>query len=174
MQRSASPFVIRMQCIHVAGRWYPLWVGPADFVLLAGWSRTGRAAQNSGLRAGRDSVEGEADGLVEAEGHAVGIGPLELLVAQGCYRLVEAFLAVARVEGVPRNSGLVEQGLRGSVQHGCPVPVAQIAVHAGQPQGGEGHVSHLAGPAAGPQGFFERGSRAVEVVLGLQDHAQAQ
>jgi hypothetical protein len=50
-------------------------------------------AQINGLRAGRDwdFIEGEADGLVEAERHAADISLLELLIAQGRTSLVEAF-----------------------------------------------------------------------------------
>jgi hypothetical protein len=90
-------------------------------------------------------------------------------VLTGRTSLVEAFLAVACVKGVPRDSGLVEQGLRGAVQDSCPVPVTQIAGHAGEPQERLGQVPLLADPAADPQDFLEGGSRAVEVVLGPQE-----
>jgi hypothetical protein len=45
------------------------------------WWRTDRAAQDKRLCAGQDFVESEADGLVEAERHAAGVGPFELLIA---------------------------------------------------------------------------------------------
>jgi hypothetical protein len=52
------------------------------------------------------------------------------------------------------------------VQHGCPVPVTQVAVQARQSPDGLGHVSLVAYPSADPQGFLECGSRIVEVVFG--------
>jgi hypothetical protein len=105
---------------------------------------------------------------------AAGVVPLEVLTAQGRASLVEALLAVTRVELAPRPSGLVEQGLRGAVQHSRPGPVTQIAGQERQPQDGEGHAFLAAEPAADSQGLLQCGSRAVEVVLGPQDEAQAQ
>jgi hypothetical protein len=49
-------------------------------------------------------LEGEADGLVEAECHAAGVGLLELLIAEGLAYLVETFLATAIVVRFPRSS----------------------------------------------------------------------
>jgi hypothetical protein len=57
------------------------------------------AVQGNRLCGREDLSEGEADGLVEAERHAAGVGPLELLIAQGRLCLVEALLAVGRLEG---------------------------------------------------------------------------
>ena len=54
------------------------------------WHRT------TWLRAGGDFFEGEVDGMVEAERHAVGVGPLELFTTEGLAYLVEAFLAPPR------------------------------------------------------------------------------
>jgi len=51
---------------------------------------------------------------------------LGLLLAQVSAPLVEAVLAVARFEFLPRLSGLVEDGLRGAVQQGRPVPVGRV------------------------------------------------
>ena len=84
------------------------------------------AVQRNRLGGREGSSEGGVDGLVEAERHPAGVGLLELIVAQGRASLVEAFLAVAR-RGIPRSSGPVEQGLRGAVQHGCPVPADRSA-----------------------------------------------
>jgi len=100
-------------------------VVPADSVpFVRGGRAPVEAVQGNRLCGREDLSEGEADGLVEAKHHATGADALELLIAQGRTSLVEAFLAVARAERVPRSSGLVEQGLRGAVQHSCSGPVA--------------------------------------------------
>jgi len=80
-----------------------------------------------GQSAGLVLFDRKVDRLVEAEGHAVGVGLAEVICAEGCGYLVEAVLAAARIELFPGNFSLVEQGLRGAVQCGCPLPVAQVA-----------------------------------------------
>ena len=68
---------------------------------LAGHDRSGvRRRQRSGRAR---SSEGQVEGLLEAERHALGVGPLQLLIAQVRARLVQAVPAVARVELLPRN-----------------------------------------------------------------------
>lgn len=112
-----------------------------------GWGTASRAnarcpgepgARNDRLRGWRDSPKGEVDGLVEAECHPAGVGPLELLTAEGPACLVEAFLATALVAGFPRGACLFRQGLRDAVQRGCTVPVPQVGGQARQPDDGAG------------------------------------
>ena len=112
--------------------------------------------------------EGQVEGLLEAERHALGVGPLQLLIAQVRTRLVQAVPAVTRIEILPRNARPVLKGLRDAVQRSCPVPVARIPGQAGQAEDGEGHVPVVAVPAADPQGGLERGPGAVEVSLRAQ------
>lgn len=61
------------------------------------------------------SLRGEVDGLVEAERHALRIGPLELLIAQARTQLAEALPAVARLGFFPLFSCPVEEGPRRAV-----------------------------------------------------------
>jgi hypothetical protein len=112
--------------------------------------------------------EGEVDGLVEDEYLAAGVGLPELLVTEGDTRLVEAFLAAARVERIPPGSDLVHQRVLGAVQDGCPVPVTWVSGQAAQPEDDPGQHELVAGAAAPPEHVLESGSGAVEVVLGPQ------
>jgi len=89
------------------------------------------SAHNRHLCHGRRSgwvglTGGQVEGLAGAEGHAFGVVLLGLLLAQVSAHLVEAVLEVARFEFLPRLSGLVEDGLRGAVQQGRPVPVGRV------------------------------------------------
>lgn len=68
--------------------------------------------------------EGHVEGLLEAERGALGVDPVELLLAEVRTHLVEAVLAVARLALFPPLSGLVKKGLRGAVQLTGSVPVA--------------------------------------------------
>src|SRR6266516_590272 len=54
---------------------------------------------------------GQVEGLVGAEVHALGIGSLELFLAEVGAHLAEAVVAVARFKFLPRLSGWVEEGL---------------------------------------------------------------
>jgi hypothetical protein len=64
-------------------------------------------------RSGRTrSSEGQVEGLVEAERHALGVGPLQLLIAQARTRLGESVLRVPRVEFLPRTAHPVNECLR--------------------------------------------------------------
>ena len=67
------------------------------------------------------------EGLVDAERHALGVGPLQLLIAQVRAQLVEAVLAVAGLKFLERTSRLAAKGLRGAVEGSCPVPLARSA-----------------------------------------------
>src|SRR6516225_1191159 len=75
--------------------------------------------------------ENEFVGLVQAERHAVGVSTFQLRIAQVFAGLVEAVLAAARVELLPRTAYPVEKCLCDAVQHTGPVPVAGIAGQAG-------------------------------------------
>jgi hypothetical protein len=75
-------------------------------VLVGGGRLAVEGLRTTGCVAGR-TPEGELDDLVEAKCHAVGVGLLELLIAEGGTCLVEAFLAAARVERIPPVSDLV-------------------------------------------------------------------
>jgi hypothetical protein len=81
----------------------------------------------------RGLSRGEVDGLVEAERHALGIGPLELLIAQARTQLAEALPAVARLGFFPLFSCPVEEGLRGAVQLRGAVPVADVVARHARP-----------------------------------------
>ena len=83
--------------------------------------------------------ESQVEGLLKAERHTLGVGPLQLLIAQVRTRLVEAVLTVARIEFLPRTARPVNKRLRDAVQRSCPVPVARIAGQAGQAKAGLGH-----------------------------------
>ena len=88
------------------------------------------------------------EGFAGAEGHAGGVGPLGLFVAEVGVYLVEAGLAVARFKGLPWYSGPVEEGLGGAVEFGGPVPVAGVGGQACQAEGGVGDVDTMSGAAA--------------------------
>src|SRR5580658_11008125 len=104
-------------------------------------------------RSGRTRFrESQVEGLLQAERQALGVGPLQLLIAQVRTRLVQAVPAVTCGEFLPRIAGPVLKGLRDAVQRSCPVPVARITGQAGQAVDGEGHVPVAAVPAADPQG----------------------
>jgi hypothetical protein len=75
---------------------------------------------------------GEVDGLLEAECHALGVGPLELLIAKAHTQLAEAIPTVARLAFLPSLSRSVKDGLRGAVQLCGAAPVAEVGGHAGQ------------------------------------------
>src|SRR5215469_13545941 len=81
---------------------------------------------------GAGRSEGKAECLFEAESHAFGVGPRELLLPEEGTDLVKAVAAVARFEYLPRFCDLVHEGLGGGVQHGGPRPVAVISGQAGQ------------------------------------------
>jgi hypothetical protein len=80
--------------------------------------------------------EGCVEGLLEAERRAVGVDPVEVLLAEAGAHLVEAVLAVARLGFLPSTSGPVKKGLRGAVHLAGPVPVAQVGGEAGQAEAG--------------------------------------
>ena len=107
---------------------------------------------------------GEVEGLVGAEGHAAGIGRLELLLAETGAQLGEAVLAVACFKLLPRLPGWVEEGLRDAVEYGRPAPVACVGGQAGKAEAGIGDTGTIADVAADPQGCRETGSRAVGVI----------
>ena len=86
-------------------------------------------------------------------------------------RLVEAVLAAALVELLPRNAHPVLNRLRGAVQRSCPVPVACIAGQARHVKAGAGYAFAVPGTAAVPHGGLEHGPGAVEVSLRAQDQA---
>jgi hypothetical protein len=58
---------------------------------------------------GAGRSEGQAECLFEAERHALGVGPGELLLPEGGTDLVEAVAAVARFEHLPRFCDLVDE-----------------------------------------------------------------
>src|SRR5215831_19258525 len=70
---------------------------------------------------GRPPAQGQAESLVEAERHALGVGPFKLLLAEGGTHPVEAVPAVAGFRVLPRLSGSVQEGLRDAVKLGGPV-----------------------------------------------------
>ena len=96
----------------------------------------------------------------------MGAGLPELFIANGRGYLAQAFLALLRLEPLPRKSRLVEQGLRRAVQHGCPVPVTDVGGQACQPEYGVGHCSLVTDPAADPEDVPEFCSCALQVLLG--------
>ena len=100
--------------------------------------------------------EGRVEGLLEAERHAMGVDPLEVLLAEAGTRLVEAVLAVARLAFFPPMSGPVKKGIRGAVQLACPVPVALVGGEAGQAEAGVGQTWPVTVPAAYPQACLEQ------------------
>ncbi len=71
--------------------------------------------------------ESQVEGPLRAERHALGVDPLQLLIAQARTRLGEAVPAVVRRQFIPLTAYPVEKRLGGAVQRGCPVPVACIA-----------------------------------------------
>jgi len=103
----------------------------------------------------------QVEGLVEAECHALGVGLLELLLAEVGAHLVQAVPAVARFKRLPRCSRSVEEGLRGAVEHGGLAPVTRVRGQAGQAETGDGDTGTVPVAAADPQGCPEAGSRAV-------------
>ncbi len=116
--------------------------------------------------------ESQVESLLQAERHALGVGPLQLFLAEMRTCLVQAVPAVTRGGYLPGIARPVLKGLRGAVQRGCPVPVARIAGQEGQAEEGAGHIPVVAVPAADPQGGLEGGPGAVEVCLGAQHKTQ--
>ena len=70
-------------------------------------------------------LEGQVEGFLEVERHALGVGALQLLITQVRTRLVQAVPAVTRIEFLPRIARPVLKGLRDAVQRSRPVPVAR-------------------------------------------------
>ena len=66
---------------------------------------------------------GQAQGLVEAERHAFGVGPFELFLAEEGSHLVGAVPAVERFGLLPRFSHAVKEGLRDAVELCGPLRV---------------------------------------------------
>ena len=63
----------------------------------------------------------QVEGVLEAERHALGVGPLQLLIAQARARLVQAVPAVACQGFLLLMAGPVLKGLRGAVERSRPV-----------------------------------------------------
>ena len=100
-----------------------------------------------------------------AERHALGVGPVELLIAQARAYLGEAVLPVASFEVLPHFAGRVEKGLGDGVQRRGPVPVASIRGQARQAEAAAGATRLLSVSPAQAQARLEHGPRAVQVPL---------
>jgi hypothetical protein len=111
---------------------------------------------------------GQLECLIGAERHTCGVGPVELRLAEVGAHLVQAVPAVACFKLLPRLPGPAEEGLRNTVEHGRPVPVARIG---GQAEIGEGDTGTIPVAAAHPQGGLEAGSRAAGVAVLVQHPA---
>ena len=89
---------------------------------------------------GPGGSEGEVEGLVDAECLALGVGALELLLAEGGTHLAEAVLAVAGFGLLPGFTGPVQKDLGDTVQLPGPVPVARVGGEACQAKAGVGQT----------------------------------
>ena len=82
---------------------------------------------NGGSGQAEPAFPSQVEGLLKTERHALGVGPLQLRIAQVRAYLAEAVAAAARLNPLPRNARPVKKRLRDAVQHSCPAPVARIA-----------------------------------------------
>jgi len=74
----------------------------------------------------------QVEGLAGAERHALGVGLVELLLAEVGAHLLQAVLAIERFKLLPWLPGWVDESLRDAVEHSRPVPVIRVRGQARQ------------------------------------------
>src|SRR5262249_35172515 len=109
--------------------------------------------------------QGQVQGLVEVERPAGGVSLLKSLLAEPGTDPVEAVPAGAHFGLLPGFSGSLDQGLRGAVKLGCPIPVGHIPGDTRQAEAGIGEGCAFPAVAAHPQAGFEDVPRTVRVVF---------
>ncbi len=70
--------------------------------------------------------ECQVEGLIEAERHAFGVGPIRLLLAEGDTHLVETVIAIVRFGVLPLFSRSLKEGLCYTVELGGSLRVAEV------------------------------------------------